>query len=280
MYAVKIGYFTMSFGRNESMESIVKCLSKLGYDGFELCTWKGYPTDVDTLDRNKIRKMKTLVKDAGLVINAIGGHVGYIEPDENVRKNNVNRTKRNIDLAVDLEATVVDTFSGTAPKCLTEKEAWEILVDSISECADYAAEREVTIGFEPHIGLFIDTPEKMLHLISLVESPSLKVNFDVSHFAILGLEIPKVVHELSEYIVHTHLKDVKGIYPNFQFCIPGEGELNIKEFILSLRENGYDGFITSEISGMRQKLPGYDPYFAAELTYKTVSAIFKELKLK
>jgi len=277
---MKIGYFTMSFGRNESMKNIVKCLSKLGYDGFELCTWKGYPADVDTLDRDKIRKIKMLVKNAGLVINAIGGHVGYIEPNENVRKNNVNRTKRNIDLAVDLGATVVDTFSGSAPKRLMEKEAWEMLVDSISECADYAAERGITLGFEPHIGLFIDTPEKMLHLISLIESPSLKVNFDVSHFAILGLEISKVIRKLSEHIVHTHLKDVKGVYPNFQFCIPGEGELNIKEFIHSLRENGYDGFITSEVSGMRQKLPGYDPYFAAELTYKTVSAIFKELKLR
>ena len=277
---MKIGYFTMSFGSNEPMESIVKCLSNLGYDGFELCTWKGYPMDVDSLNNDKIRKMRQLVEDAGLVINVIGGHIGYIEPNEKLRKNNVNRTKRNIDLAVDLGARVVDTFSGVSPKGFSEKKAWEMLVESISECADYASERDIIIGFEPHIGLFIDTPEKMLHLISLIESPSLKVNFDVSHFAILGLEIPKVIRKLSEHIVHTHLKDVKGVYPDFQFCIPGEGELNIKEFILSLKESGYDGFVTSEISGMRQKLPGYDPYFAAELTYKTVSAIFKELKLK
>jgi len=276
---MKIGYFTMSFG-DKPIEIVTQVLSKLGFDGIELCTWGGSPTNVDLLDEERRRKVKCLAEDAGLIINAIGGHVAYIETDEKKRMANVKRTKKNIDLAVDLGATVVDTFSGAAPEGTSEGKAWESLVESISDCADYAAQRGIFIGFEPHIGTFINTPEKVLRLLSLVKATSLKVNFDASQFAVLGLHIPAAVRLLSKYIIHTHLKDTKGTYPDFQFLIPGEGDFNIKEFVVALKENGYEGFVTSEISKMRQAWPNYDPLFAATLTYKTVSNVFKELGLK
>lgn len=268
----------MSF-MEKPIETVVEALSRLGFEGIELCTWKGLPTDLDLLDEERRREIRCLAEEAGLIINAVGGHVGYIETDEKKRIASVNRTKRNIDLAVELGATVVDTFSGAALEDIPEERAWELLVDSISECADYGTERGVSIGFEPHIGMLVDTPEKVLRLISSVKSSSLKVNLDVSHFAILGLHIPNVVRSLSRHVIHTHLKDVKGLYPDFQFLIPGEGDLNIGEFVVALKENGYDGFVTSEVSVMRQRWRDYDPFSAAELTYRTVLGVFRELGL-
>jgi len=275
---MKIGYFTMSFG-DKPIETVIQALSKIGFEGIELCTWRGSPTDVDLIDEERCRKIKRLAKEAGLIINAIGGHIGYIETDERKRTANVERTKKNIDLAVDLGATVVDTFSGASRGDTPEEEAWKLLVESISNCADYAAQRGISIGFEPHVGMFVDTPEKVLRLLSSVKTSSLKVNFDASQFAVLGLHIPAVVRLLSKHIVHTHLKGTKGIYPNHQFLIPGEDGFNIKEFLTALKENGYDGFITSEISKMRQAWPNYDPFSAAELTYRAVSSVFREMGL-
>ena len=258
---------------------MLEALSRLGFDGIELGTWKGLPTDLDLIDEERRREIKSLAKEAGLIINAVGGHVGYIETDEKKRIASVNRTKKNIDLAVELGATVVDTFSGAALEDIPEERAWELLVDSISDCADYGAERGVFIGFEPHIGMLVDTPEKVLRLLSSVKSSSLKVNLDVSHFAILGLHIPSVVRLLSRHIIHTHLKDVRGLHPEFEFLIPGEGDLNIKEFVMALKGNGYDGFVTSEVSVMRQRWRDYDPFYAAELAYGAVSNVFRELGL-
>ena len=40
---------------------------------------------------------------------------------------------------------------------------------------------------EPHIGAIIDTPAKVLELLEIVNSPYLKVNFDISHFDIVGM---------------------------------------------------------------------------------------------
>jgi len=275
---MKMGYATMSFGE-QPIDIAIRAVSRLGFDGIELCTWKGLPTDLDLLDKKRQREIKHLAEEARLIINAVGGHVGYIETDEKKRIASINRTKRNIDLAVELGATVVDTFSGASREDIPEERAWELLVDSISDCADYGAERGVFIGFEPHVGMLVDTPEKMLRLLSSVKSSSLKVNLDVSHFAILGLHIPDVVRLLSRHIIHTHLKDARGLYPDFQFLIPGEGDLNIREFVMALKENGYQGFVTSEISVMRQGWRDYDPFYAAELTHRTVSYVFKELGL-
>jgi len=276
---MKMGYATMSFGE-QPIDIAIRDISRLGFDGIELCTWKGLPTDLDLLDKKRQREIKHLAEEARLIINAVGGHVGYIETDEKKRIASITRTKRNIDLAVELGATVVDTFSGASREDIPEERAWELLVDSISDCADYGVERGVFIGFEPHIGMLVDTPEKVLRLLSSVTSSSLMVNLDVSHFAILGLRIPDVVRLLSRHVIHTHLKDVRGLYPDFQFLIPGEGDLNIREFVMALKENGYDGFVTSEISVMRQRWCDYDPFYAAELTHRTVSYVFKELGLR
>jgi sugar phosphate isomerase/epimerase len=275
---MKMGYATMSFGE-QPIDIAIGAISRLGFDGIELCTWKGLPADLDLLDEERQKEIKYLAEEAGLIINAVGGHVGYIETDEKKRIASINRTKNNIDLAVELGATVVDTFSGASRQDIPEERAWELLVDSISDCADYGAERGVFIGFEPHIGMLVDTPEKVLRLLSSVKSSSLKVNLDVSHFAIFGLHIPDVVRLLSRHMIHTHLKDVRGVYPEFEFLIPGEGDLNIREFVMALKENGYDGFVTSEISVMRQRWCDYDPFYAAELTHRTVSYVFKELGL-
>ena len=273
---MKMGYATMSFGE-QPIDIAIGAVSRLGFDGIELCTWKGLPADLDLLDEERQREIKNLAEEAGRIINAVGGHVGYIETDEKKRIASITRTKRNIDLAVELGATVVDTFSGASREDIPEERAWELLVDSISDCADYGAERGVFIGLNRMLICWWILLRRCS--VSSVKSSSLKVDLDVSHFAIFGLHIPDVVRLLSRHIIHTHLKDARGLYPDFQFLIPGEGDLNIREFVMALKENGYQGFVTSEISVMRQGWRDYDPFYAAELTHRTVSYVFKELGL-
>ena len=93
-----------------------------------------------------------------------------------------------IDLAVELTQGAtppfVNTFSGGKP------EEWDthrqLFVDRLAEVVDYAAAHGVVLAMEPHIGMLVDTPERMVATLEMVDSPNLKVNFDISHYDILG----------------------------------------------------------------------------------------------
>jgi sugar phosphate isomerase/epimerase len=72
------------------------------------------------------------------------------------------------------------------------------------------------------------------------------------------------------------VKDQKGRLPNHEFLIPGEGEFDYVSYLKAVQSAGYDGFVTVEVSVMVQRRPDYDPFAAAELSYKTLSQAFEK----
>ena len=146
----------------------------------------------------------------------------------------------------------------------------------MGELVEYGTSRGVTIAMEPHIGAIIDTPEKVLELLELVNSPYLKVNFDISHFDIVGIPTEETVSALAPVSIHTHVKDQKGLAPDFEFLIPGEGPFDYVEYLKLMEAHGYNGFITAEVSFMVQARENYDPLAAATLSYQTLSKAFVE----
>jgi len=81
----------------------------------------------------------------------------------------------------------------------------------------------VDLAVEPHVGSMLDTPARALELLHTITSPYLKLNFDISHFNVLGIPIAESVAALAQHTVHTHVKDERGVVPAFEFLIPGEG---------------------------------------------------------
>ena len=64
--------------------------------------------------------------------------------------------------------------------------------------------------------------------------------------------------------------------PNYQFLIPGEGEFDYVAYLHAMDAEGYDDYITAEISIMVQRRPNYDPLAAAEQTYRVLARAFEE----
>jgi sugar phosphate isomerase/epimerase len=139
----------------------------------------------------------------------------------------------------------------------------------------YAAEKGVVLAMEPHVHGLVDTPERMRVILDLIDSPHLRVNFDISHFDVLGMTIEESVAALVPYSVHTHVKDQRGRVPDYEFLTPGEGDFDFVAYLKAMQAHGYDGFINAEVSKMRQNKPDYDPAAAAELAYKTLAAAFE-----
>jgi sugar phosphate isomerase/epimerase len=88
--------------------------------------------------------------------------------------------------------------------------------------------------------------------------------------------VEESVRLMAPHTEHTHIKDESGRFPDHQFLIPGEGEFDYVAYLQAMREHGYTGFITAEISIMVQRRPAYDPLAAAEQTYRTLARAFEQ----
>ena len=272
---MKIGYSTWGMP-TVPVDTAISHIADLGFDGIELTIIPRFTTELSTLDAAERKRIASLLKQHNLALPAIAAHSSLLETDPDAHAKNMWRLKGGVDLAVELaqrdELPAVNTTPGGKP------EEWEIkkdfLAERVGELVDYGASRGVTIAMEPHIGAIIDTPEKVLELLEIVNSPYLKVNFDISHFDIVGIPTEETVSALAPVSVHTHVKDQRGIAPDFEFLIPGEGTFDYVGYLKAMQAHGYDGFITAEVSFMVQARENYDPLAAATLSYETLSKAF------
>jgi sugar phosphate isomerase/epimerase len=277
---MKLGYCTWGMP-TVPVDTFVPFLARLGYDGIELTVKPGYTTQLSALDAAERRRIARLLKDHRLELPAIAGHTPMLERDPDTAAHNWSRLTAAVDLAVDwaLDGTppAIDTTVGGRSEQWDELKS--LLVERVGALVRYGEQRGVVIAIEPHVDDILDTPDRALELLDAIDSPYLKLNFDISHFNVMGIPIAESVAALAAHSVHTHVKDERGRAPNHQFLIPGEGEFDYVAYLHAMREHGYTGFITAEVAIMVQRRPGYDPLAAAEQTYRTLARAFEQAEV-
>ena len=50
-----------------------------------------------------------------------------------------------------------------------------------------------------------------------------------------------VIAQLAPHSAHTHVKDERGVAPDHEFLIPGEGEMDYVRYLTAMQRAGYDG---------------------------------------
>jgi sugar phosphate isomerase/epimerase len=274
---MKIGYCTWGMP-TVPVDTFVPFLARLGYEGIELTVIPGYTTELSLLDAAERRRIARMLKDHHLELPAIASQTSMVERDPDTAALHSARLTAAVDLAVDwaLDGTppAVDTTVGGRPEQWDELKP--LLIERMGALVRYGEQRGVVIAAEPHVGSMLDTPARVLELLDAVQSAYLKLNFDISHFNVMGIPIAESVAALARHTVHTHVKDERGVVPNYEFLIPGEGEFDYVAYLQAMHAQGYSGYITAEISIMVQRRPGYDPLAAAEQTYRTLARAFEQ----
>lgn len=163
-------------------------------------------------------------------------------------------------------------------------EQWESskarLVERLGELARHGERVGVTVMAEPHVSSALRDPDHVIWLLAQVNSPAFKIDLDTSHFHTQGLDIEPVIRQLSPHTAHVEVKDERGLAPNHEFLIPGEGNCDYVKILKALDSAGYDGFVDVEISVMVQHRPGYDPLAVATQSYAVLAKAFAEAGLK
>jgi len=258
----KIGVMVDSF-RVGLVEGIKKA-KEVGAAGIQIYATSGEMAP-ENLSAEKRKEILDIIRSNGLVVSALcgdlGGH-GFARKEDNAWK--IEKSKRIMDLAKDLETDVVTTHIGVIPEDVNHPRR-KIMQEACEELARYGD--EVGAHFAIETG-----PEKATTLKSFLDSLGSKgvgVNFDPANLVmVVGDDPVKAVHTLKDYIVHTHAKDgrmlknvgAETVYNyfaeggiediNLSECfieLPlGEGDVNFDTYLKALAEIGYKGFLTIE----------------------------------
>jgi inosose dehydratase len=263
---------------NVPIHEAIPAVAKIGYHGIELAVTPGWPTDLDTLDTDRRQIIKMLLSDFNLALTAVAGHTSMAEVDEEKNSANLERLRRTIDLAAELaqpgeQAIVCSLIGGRDDEWEKKK---EMIAERIYHLGEYAKSCQVILAVEPHCGTAFDLPEKAVWLMEKVNHPSVRLNFDISHFDIRGISADDCVPQIAPLSVHTHVKDQRGIYPQHEFLTPGSGPFDFVNYLRLMHLAGFTGFIGMEVSVMVQRKPGYDPFIDAALGYYALRHAFNE----
>ena len=273
---MKLGYSTWST-KEQPIEETIRELARIGYDGVEIAVNPGWTSDVDGLDAAARKRIRQLLDDTGLELSAlVSGHREQVAEPAAYQQGRA-RYLRELDLALEWARPGLIPSMDVAVGGKSEQ--WDqlknLIVDRVGETVALSAERNVVVALEPHVGQAIDRPEKMLWVIEQVSSPFCKVNFDISHFEVQGIPMDDSIPLMAPHTEHVHIKDERGLAPNHEFLIPGEGDFDYVEYLKLMHQHGYRGHISAEISLMVQRRPSYDAVAAMEQTYRVVAEAFE-----
>jgi len=123
---------------------------------------------------------------------------------------------------------------------------WISAYKALSQLAKLGEENDITYALEvlntkvDHPGYSIHIIEDAVRLVREVDSPSIKILFDIYHTQIEEGNVVELLRKYHPYIGHIHVADVPGRHE------PGTGELNYRFIAQVLRDVGYEGVVGME----------------------------------
>ncbi|MDA0711500.1 MAG: sugar phosphate isomerase/epimerase [bacterium] len=154
-----------------------------------------------------------------------------------------------------------------------------LLRDTLLMVADRSAKHNVILAVEPHAGQMLDTPQKVAWLMKQTQHEFLKVNFDISHFHVAGIDLKQSVDLCAPYTVSTHVKDGAMIEGKVRYQLPGEGSLDLVAYFKAIADAGISCPVTVEVTAQIWRQEGYDPWPAAVSSFQALDNARREAGL-
>ena len=238
----------------------VEKAASLGVEGIQAYATYGELAP-ENMTAAKIKETLDIVYSHGMVFSAICGDfcVGFADPEKN--KIYVEKSKRVLDLAKELNCNVVTTHIGVVP--VEENEKKKIMREACHELAVYAD--SIGSAFAVETGPELATV--LCDFLDSLDAGGVRVNFDPANLVMVTGDDPvQAVYRLRDYIVHTHAKDgiklldrdpeiIYGIR-NIEEVISegeafrevplGQGNVPFPAYLAALEKIDYRGYLTIE----------------------------------
>ena len=231
-------YGIMNSVLRKSWEESFAPASHLGFDGVELT---GVGEGSKLWRKEGAEEIKELAAKSGIEVPSVTLSWPYTLADPDIERREVAKdvTEKTITACKTLGAWVILLpFFGAQE--LTQKQATSaVFIDGLKECAKKAEENNVYLALETTLGA-----EVLLKIIRAVNSPSVKVYFDVGNAVWWKHEpVSDEIRKLKEQIIQIHIKDTKNGPGDVHL---GEGRVDFAAVSKAIKDIGYARYLVLE----------------------------------
>jgi len=234
------------------VDQCMRLAAEMGFDAVELLE-----VQMHRNDEAYLRDLKRQALVDGLALCGLSTHQGFLNPDPDVRQENIDKTISSIELAYQLGIPTLRVNTGrwrtsanfdvlmanrgieSPVEGYTDEDAYPWVIEAFEKIIPVAEKCGVVMGLENHWGLG-STPEGVLRIVDAVDSPWLAVTADTGNF----LEDPYDRFEkLLPQAVFVQAKTYfgGGVWYSLDLDYARFGEL--------LRKHNYRGYISLEFEG-------------------------------
>lgn len=228
-----------------SFEEKLEIAAKAGIQSVQLVGEHTAWSDADIERVSKtLRSFRLSIDALSSVPNWSREPVSMLDPAQ--RENLLKEVEKNILVAKKLEVPRLLLMSGNTIPGRTYEEQWASLVEGGKRAAEVAARHNVTLIIEPlnnkvnHKGYFLATCVEGLRLVREVDSPHLRLLFDIYHEQVQVGNVIRTIQEAAPVTEVFHVADNPGRND------PGTGELNYPNIYRAIARTGFRGHIAME----------------------------------
>ncbi len=260
MYNFPIGVLLESFRLPTS--DAVKKAAQMGLDGLQMYATQG-ENSPESLSGAKARELLAFVKDNGLCFSALCGDLGRGFGNPELNPALIEKSKRILELALELDCNIVTTHIGVVPSDKNH-DRYKIMQEACHELAEYADSLKAHFAIETGP----ETSAVLKEFLDSLGSRGVAVNLDPANLVMVTGDDPAgAVYNLKDYIVHTHAKDgvmVNRGNPEYIYGVVhpvpekfrgvryfeekplGTGGVDFGVYLKALEDIGYKGYLTIE----------------------------------
>jgi sugar phosphate isomerase/epimerase len=199
------------------------------------------------LNRQELAQVRTLIRDHGLKVSAIGSPIGKVRLDQPF-KPHLDKFKHAVELAQYLETPFIRMFSYYAPEGKNIDDYRFQVMDRMVAKLELLAGTDVMMVHENEANIYGHSAANCVDMVKTLDSPKLRLAYDPANF-VWGEKITNNVEVcwplMKPYVVHIHIKDWK-LGAKEVGSMPGQGDGQIKELLAELAAMKYEGCMTME----------------------------------
>jgi L-ribulose-5-phosphate 3-epimerase len=233
-----LGLYEKSMPNELTWKEKLLCAKEAGFDFVEISIDE---TDaklsrLDTLKEERLEIVKAIF-EVGIPIRTmcLSGHRKYPigSSNEEIRNHGLEIMEKAIEFACDLGIRIIQIAGYDVYYEESTEETKELFKLNLAKCANMAEKKGVILAFETMETEFMNTVEKAMYYVNMIQSPYLQVYPDCGNIKNAAVMYNKnVIDDLKtgkKHIAALHLKEtIPGKFREIPF---GTGHVNFKEII-------------------------------------------------
>jgi 4-hydroxyphenylpyruvate dioxygenase len=228
------------------LDTKLRAIAEAGFRGVEI-----FENDLLTYDGGNPREVGRQIAGLGLECTAFQPFRDFEGMPEPQRRRVFDRMERKFDVMQELGTSLLLVCSNVSPLSLADRNR---TIDDFSELGERAAQRGLRVGYEalawgrhvfdhrdawaivrdtnhPAIGIILDTFHSLARRVPIESLPDIDVN---KIFMVQLADAPSLDMDVLSWSRHFR-------------SLPGQGDLNVVDYVAALRKRGYDGIWSLEI---------------------------------